>query len=128
MSPVLNSLAIRQIVRWCVLIAFVCLSLLYLNSAFYSAWVSSGPPNPYPLGWSRRAAGHLCFSGAALLLGLGLFLLIRTLPKFGRGALVCLVLGLLLLFAPYVGRFVLADHCLDQGGSWSNQTIQCSNE
>ena len=128
MSPVLNSLAIRQIVRWCVPIAFVCLSLLYLISDLYSAWVSSGPPNPYPLGWSRRAAGHLCFSGAALLLGLGLFLLIRTLPKFGRGALVCLVLGLLLLFAPYVGRFVLADHCLDQGGSWSNQTIQCSNE
>jgi hypothetical protein len=128
MGLALKTSAVRQTIRWCVLLAFVCLALLYLNSAAYSAWVSGGPPNPYPIGWSRRALGHLFFSAAALFLGVGLFRGILTFPKVGRGAVVLLAIGLFLIAAPYIGRFVLTDRCLDQGGSWSNQTIQCSNE
>jgi len=128
MALALNTSAVRQIIRWCVLLAFVCLALLYLNSAVYSAWVSGGPPNPYPIGWSRRALGHFSFSAAALFIGIGLFRGILTFPKVGRGALMLLAMGLSLIAAPYIGRFVLSDRCLDQGGSWSNQTIQCSNE
>ena len=128
MAPELNTSDVRQVIRWCVLLGFIYLAYLYLNSAAYSAWVSGGPPNPYPIGWSRRALGHLFFSAAALFLGIGLFRGILTFPKVGRGAIVLLALGLLLIAAPYIGRFVLTDRCLDQGGSWSNQTIQCSNE
>lgn len=123
-----NTSAVRQGARWCALFVFVCIALLYLKSAVYSAWMSGGPPNPYPIGWSRRALGHLCFSAAALFIGIGLFRFILTFPKVGRGALALLAIGLILTAAPYIGRFVLADRCLDQGGSWSNQTIQCSNE
>lgn len=123
-----NTFAVRQGIRWCVLFVFVCTALLYLNSAVYSGWISGGPPNPYPIGWSRRALGHLCFSAAALFIGIGLFRFILTFPKVGRGALALLVIGLILIAVPYIGRFALADRCLDQGGSWSNQTIQCSNE
>ena len=107
------------------LLAFIALAFLYLNSAIYSAWVSGGSPNPYPVGWSRRALGHLSFSLAAVFLGAGLFRGIGRFPSFGRVALVLLAIGVGFVAAPYVGRFVLADSCLDQGGRWSNQTLQC---
>lgn len=126
--PVGTTTALRSALRWLVLLGFICLALLYLNGAFFSAWVSGGPPNPYPIGWGRRALGQLCFSGAALCLGIGLFGLIRTAPKVGRFSLASLSLGLFLIAAPYIGRFIIADRCLDQGGSWSAQTLQCSNE
>ena len=128
MAFALDTSVIRQTIRWFVLLAFVCVALLYLNSAAYSAWVSGGPPNPYPIGWSRRALGHLSFSAAALFLGIGLFCVIPTFPKIRHRTLALLAIGLFLIAAPYIGRLVLTDRCLDQGGSWSNQTIQCSNE
>lgn len=123
-----NQQAIRKIIRWLVLVVFVVLSLLYLNSAFYSAWVSGGPPNPYPIGWSRRALGHLCFALAALLIGIGLFKGIKTLPKFGKSSVAFVVIGALLAVAPYIGRFVLIDACLDRGEKWNYEAIQCSDE
>lgn len=123
-----NQLAIKQVIRWLVLVAFVVLSLLYLNSALYSAWVSGGSPNPYPIGWSRRAIGHLCFALAALLIGIGLFKGIKTLPKLGKRAIAIAVVGVLLAVAPYIGRFVLIDACLDRGEKWNHEAIQCSDE
>ena len=123
-----NILAIKHVTRWLILVAFVILSLLYLNSAFYSAWVSGGPPNPYPIGWSRRALGHLCFALAALIIGIGLFKGIKTLPKFGKGAIVFVVIGALLALTPYLGRYLLIDACLDRGEKWNHEAIQCSDE
>ena len=118
----------RQIVRWLVLITFIILALFYLNSAIYSAWLSAGPPNPYPSGWTRRAIGHLCFALAALCFGAGLFHGIRTFPRSTRGSAALIVLGAILVIGPYMGRFVLIDKCLDRGGSWNRETIQCSDE
>ena len=97
---------IRQVARWGFLAAFVCLSLMYLNSALYSAWASFGPPTPYPLVWARRAAEHLSFSGASLFAGLGLFFVIRTFPKFKSLGIIFLLLAISLVIAPLVGRFV----------------------
>ncbi len=111
-----------------VLLIFVVVAMLYLNSAVYSAWVSGGPPNPYPIGWSRRALGHLGFAMAALFVGVGLFKGIRTLPKFGKGAVAFTVIGVLLAASPYIGRFILIDACLDRGEKWIHEAIQCSNE
>jgi hypothetical protein len=121
----LNTNLIRSFSKWIVLLAFIALALLYLNSAIYSAWVSGGPPNPYPVGWSRRALGHLSFSLAATFLGASLFRGIGHFPFISRATLVLLTIGLGFVAAPYVGRFVLADSCLDQGGRWSNETFQC---
>lgn len=118
----------RQIVRWLVLGAFILLALLYLNSSIYSAWVSVGPPNPYPLGWLRRALGYLGFSLAALCFGIGMFKGIGTFPKATRGSAAFIMLGAILAMSPYAGRFVLEDKCLDRGGSWNRETIQCSDE
>lgn len=118
----------RQVVRWSVLLMFIVLAILYLNSAVYSAWVSGGPPNPYPIGWSRRALGHICFALAALFFGVALFIGIRKLPKFGKSSIALTVIGILLVASPYVGRFILIDGCLDRGEKWNNETIQCSDE
>ena len=118
----------RQIVRWLVLGAFIVLALLYLNSSFYGAWVSGGPPNPFPLGWSRRALGHLGFSLAAMCFGIGLFKGVRTFPRATKGSAAFIVVGAILALSPYIGRFVLMDKCLDRGESWNRGTIQCSDE
>ena len=119
---------VQQVARWVALVLFVFLCLAYLNSAVFSAWVSDGPPNPYPLGWSRRALGHLSFSFAALLFGLALFIGISQAPKIKKTPLVLLAVGFCFVVAPYAGRFILEDKCLDSGGSWSEDAIQCSNE
>jgi Ni/Fe-hydrogenase subunit HybB-like protein len=118
----------RQLVRWLVLSTFIVLALLYLNSSIYSAWISGGPPNSYPLGWSRRAIGHFCFALAALCFGIGLFNGIRTFPRSTKGSAAFIVLGAILVISPYIGRFILMDKCLDRGGSWNRETIQCSDE
>ena len=118
----------RKLIRWTVLSAFIILALLYLYSSIYSAWVSGGPPNPYPLGWPRRALGHLGFSLAALCFGIGLFKGIRTFPRATTGSAAFIVLGAILAISPYIGRFVLIDKCLDRGESWNRETIQCSDE
>ena len=118
----------RQFVRWLVLSVFIILALLFLNSSIYSVWVSEGPPNPYPLGWSRRAIGHLCFALAALCFGIGLFKGIRTFPRSTNGSAAFIVLGAILAISPYIGRFVLMDKCLDRGESWNREMSQCSDE
>ena len=118
----------RRLIKWLVLIAFIIVALLYLNSFIYSAWVSGGPPNPYTLGWSRRATGHLCFALASLSFGLGLFKGVQTFPRATAGTAAFIVLAALLALSPYIGRFVLIDTCLDRGGSWSRGSLQCSDE
>ena len=118
----------RRLIKWLVLIAFIIVALFYLKSSIYSAWVSGGPPNPYPLGWSRRAIGHLCFALASLSFGLGLFKGIQTFPRATNRTAAFIVLGALLALSPYIGRFVLIDNCFDRGGKWNRETIQCSDE
>lgn len=119
---------LKHVTSWGALAIFVFLFFAYLNSAVYSAWVSGGPPTPYPLGWLRRALGHLSFSAAALSVGFALFIGIRQMPKLKKTPLVLLAVGLCLIAAPYVGRAILEDKCVDNGGSWSKSTLQCSNE
>jgi len=128
MNDTEQSTVFRRLIKWLVLIAFIMVALLYLNSSIYSAWVSGGSPNPYPLGWSRRAIGNLCFALAALSFGLALFKGIQTFPRATKGSAAFIVLGALLVLGPYIGRFVLIDSCLDRGGSWNRETLQCSDE
>ena len=128
MNDAAQSSVFRCLIKWLVLIAFIMVALLYLNSYIYSAWVSGGPPNQYPLGWFRRAIGHLCFALASLSFGLGLFKGIQVFPRATNGAAAFIVLGAFLVLSPYIGRFVLIDKCLDRGGSWKRETLQCSDE
>ena len=108
------------------LAGFILLGLLYLNGALFSAWVSGGPPNSHLLGWERRAIGQLSFSLASFVLAVGSYKLVASLPAWRRLPVVLVLLGIALLIAPYVGRFVLQDKCLDGGGQWSNLTLECT--
>lgn len=128
MNGTAQSSVIRRLIKWLVLIAFILVALLYLNSFIYSVWVSGGLPDPYPPGWSRRALGELCFALAALAFGLGLFKGIQTFPAATKGSAALIVLGALLALGPYIERFALIDSCLDRGGSWNTEALQCSDE
>lgn len=128
MNDAARSSVVRRMIKWLVLFVFIMVALFYLNSAIYSAWFSEGSPNPYPSGWSRQAAEQLCYAFASLSFGLGLFKGIQTFPGATSGSAALIVLGALLALGPYVGRFVLIDKCLDRGGSWNREIVQCSDE
>jgi hypothetical protein len=109
-----------------VALGFVVLGLAYLNGALFSAWMSGGPPNPHPLGWERRSIGQLCFSVASFVLSVGSYKLLVSLPVWRRLPVALIVIGIGIAIAPYVGRFLLQDRCLDAGGRWSNITLECA--
>jgi magnesium-transporting ATPase (P-type) len=118
----------RQLIRWLLLAVFILLALFFLNGALYSAWVSGGPPNPYPTGWFRRAIAQLCFALAAVSFGAGLFKAVRTFPGATKETAAFILLGAVLAITPYIGQFVLIGNCHDRGGNWNRETIQCSDE
>jgi len=118
----------RQLARWLVLGVFIMLSLFCLKSSIYTAWISGGPPNLYPLGLSRQALGQFGFALAALCFGVGLFKGIRTFPRSTNGSAAFIVLGAIFAMSPYIGHFVLMDKCLDRGESWNRKIVQCSDE
>jgi hypothetical protein len=128
MNDAAQSSVIRRLLKWLVLVAFIAVALFYLNGAIYSARLSEGLQSPYPSGWLRQAAGQLCYAFASLSFGLGLFKGIQTFPRATSGSAALIVLAALLVLGPYAGRFILFDKCLDQGGSWNRETIQCSEE
>jgi hypothetical protein len=115
----------QKAAAWVVSLGFAFLSLAYFNGAFFSAWVAGGPPNDNPLGWERRALGQLAFSVAALVLSVASYRLVSRLPKFSRSAVAMTLIGVLVALSPYLGRFILQDKCLDNGGRWSNDHLIC---
>lgn len=116
---------LRSVSRWVVLCASIILAALYLNSAFYSAWVSGGPPTPYPEAWAQRALVHLCLSGAILFGGIAAFRAIGNFPSFGGTTILFGVLALLVLGVPHVRAFLKTDACLDSGGRWNSAEFRC---
>jgi len=118
----------RRLGRWLALAACIAVALLFLYGAIYSAWASGQESNAYALGWTRQAAAYACFALAALCSGIGLFRGIRTFPESTRGAAVFIVLAGVLALTPFIGRYLLIDSCLDRGGSWDREAIQCSDE
>jgi len=98
---------------------------LYLSGAFFSAWVSGGPPNDYPEAWAHRALLNLCFSIATLLGGVAAFRLIGSFPKIGVMTVVLGALALAFVVVPYGRAFLDADRCLDSGGRWNDGNYLC---
>jgi len=128
MNVAARSSVLRRLIKWAVLLAFIIVALLYLNSSIHYAWMSGGSSNPSSLGWARRAIGHLCFGLAALAFGTGLFKGIQTFPAATKGSAAFIVLGALLALGSYTGHFVLIHNCLDRGAMWNRETLQCSDE
>lgn len=118
----------RAIFRWSLLLAGVALFLVYLNSAIYRAWLAGGPPTPNPEGWLFSAGNFLSWALAFLTAGIGMFLLVGSLPSKNRVAIVLLILSGFLGILPSVRQFLAVDACLDRGGKWSAAELRCAHE
>jgi len=117
---------IQNVASWIVSLEFLALGLLYLNAALFSAWMSGGPPNPYPHGWGRLATGQLSTSVASFVLAVASYKLVISLPAWRRAPIVLIVFALFLAIAPYVDRAVLHEQCASQKGEWSTLTLEFS--
>ena len=115
----------KVILRWCFLLAGITFFLLYLNNAFYRAWIAGGPPTPNPEGWLFSAGNLLSWSLAFLCAGIGIFLLIGRYPPISRIAALFLVLAGILVIFPSCRTFIATDRCLDDGGKWVPKELRC---
>ncbi|MBK6853906.1 MAG: hypothetical protein IPG93_20560 [Burkholderiales bacterium] len=115
----------RSALSWLVLGAAGLLSLWLLNGAAFSAWMSSGPPNPYPDGWVMRSHAQLAWSIAVAIGGFAAFRMLRELPTVRPLTLALLGAAAVLAALPTVIQFLQIDHCLDSGGRWNYQGLQC---
>ncbi len=116
---------LRSALSWLVLLVAIAFALLWLNGAAFSAWMSGGPPNPYPHGWAVRSQAQLAYACASLVGGAGAFRIIRAFPVFGRLSVGLLVLSVVLGVTPSIIRFMDIDRCLDRGGRWNYEGLQC---
>jgi hypothetical protein len=119
---------LRTIARWSCLSLCVAYGLLQLYGALLSAWMSGGPPNPYPQGWGRRAEAQLLFAIAAFAAGWFLFRFITSYPSIGKACWALALVAATCAVTPTVARHVLTDSCLDHGGQWSNEALACLGE
>jgi hypothetical protein len=117
----------RNFVSWFALCALGLYALVLLNGAFFSAWMSGGPPNPYPAGWALRAKAQLIWALAAGTGAFGAFFLVRRYPLVGKLTWVILGISFVLAITPFIGRELLIDRCLDSGGRWSYAGLQCEH-
>ena len=117
----------RSALSWFVLLAAIAFAVLWLNGAAFSAWMSDGPPNPYPHGWALRSQAQLSYACASLVGGAAVFRIIRTFPVFGWLSVGLVVLALGLAVSPSIIRFFEIDRCLDSGGRWSYEGLQCEH-
>ena len=115
----------RTVLRWAFLFAGITFFLLYLNSAFYRAWLAGGPPTPNPAGWLFSAGNFLSWALAFLSAGIGMFMIIGKYPPISRTAAMFLVLASILGVFPTFRTFIATDRCLDDGGKWSDNELRC---
>jgi hypothetical protein len=101
------------------------LSLVFLNSALFSAWMSGGPPNPYPEAWAFRSQSFFAWSLAAAVGAGAAFTGIRRFPAVGVITKLLLVASAVLAAAPFVVDQLRVDRCLDGGGRWNYEALQC---
>lgn len=116
----------QRLAAWMLCLVLLCVGALFLNGAFFSAWMANGPPNEHPLGWERRALAPLCFAAVGFVLSAGIFKVVSVFPTLTRSTLVVVLVGLALAAAPYIGFFILQDRCQDDGGAWSRDHLECN--
>ena len=114
-----------KLLRWCCLLVAIGVGLLFLNDAFFSAWVAGGPPGEHKLGWERRSQGSAAFAFASFFAGAFFFRSLARLPRPGRVSWFLAAVTVLLVLAPFAAREVLVDKCLDSGGRWNASFIEC---
>jgi hypothetical protein len=120
-----SSSILRSTLAWLVLCASVLVALFLLNGAVFSAWMSGGPPNPYPQGWAMRSQAQVTWALAVAVGGFAAFKLIRELPVLRRLTVALAVVSGALGVFPSVNEFLQVDRCLDGGGRWNHEGLQC---
>lgn len=118
------SISVR-VARWSALLLLVMVGLLLLNDAFFSGWMAGGPPNEHKLGWERRSLASLLMATASFFAAGAAFRAIPRIPRIGKVAWVLVFFAAVLAASPFVVREVLIDSCLDSGGSWSHDFLEC---
>ncbi len=114
------------IFRIIIFIALLLVALLYLNSSFYSAWVSGGPPNDYPEAWAFRSFMHFFYCIGFLFSAITFFLVSK--PNRTRMKLklfIGLALTLIMFLTPSIKKNIEIDSCLDNGGKWNGKYHKC---
>lgn len=110
---------------WLVLGGTALGSLYLLNGAAFSAWMAGGPPNPYPQGWAMRSQTQLAWAVAIDFGGVAAFRLSRELPVVRKSTVALAVVCGVLAVLPSANRLLQIDRCLDGGGRWSYEGLQC---
>lgn len=116
---------IRAGAAWLLLLVALGFALLFLNGAAFSAWMSGGSPNPFPQGWAMRSQAQLAYAGAVAFAGFAVFRVIREIPALSRITIALAVVSAVLGVWPSVHQFVQVDRCLDSGGRWNYEGMQC---
>lgn len=106
--------------------ALIC-TLVLLNGAAFSGWMSSGPPNPYQQGWAFRSQMQLIWAVSVALSGLASFRLVREVPTLTRPTIALIIFAAAVGIFPSVQEFIQIDRCLDSGGRWNNDGLQCDH-
>lgn len=119
---------VKATLRWGLLLVCIALFLVYLNGAVYRVWAAGGPPTPNPEGWLFSAGNFLARALAFLSAGVGMFLLVGSLPSLNKAAVVFLVLASILGVIPHFREYLASDTCLDAGGKWSAKELRCVHE
>lgn len=90
--------------------------------------MSGGPPNPYPIGWERKAEAQLLFAIASFAAGWFIFRAIASYPTIGKVSWALAFVAVACAVAPTVAHQLLIDSCLDHGGQWSSEAMECLGE
>lgn len=117
-----------QAMRWILLASGIAACLYFLNDAAFSAWMAGGPPSSHKLGWELRSQANLFQSVGALLLGITTFKVVGDAPRIARISYVIGALAILALLVPHAQKALHVDKCLDSGGKWSDQTLECVHQ
>ena len=115
-----------QTLRWALLAIGLVACLYFLNDAAFSGWMAGGPPGPHKGGWEFRAQSSLLRAVGALLLGIAAFRAVKQVPNVSRTTWAVGALALFTLLAPLAQRALAIDKCLDSGGKWSPQALECA--
>jgi len=120
----------RKLLRWTILILAVAGGLFLLNSAFFCAWVSGGPPNDYPKVWLHQSYVYFGYSGALIATGILCFVRLREqfVWKKSIAFYLWITFTIYCLSGPVIRKHILIDKCLDAGGKWDQSHFVCRDK
>ena len=120
----------RKLIRWSILIIALAGGLFLLNSAFFCAWVSGGPPNEYPKAWLHQSYVYFGYSGALIATGIMSFVGLREQFNWKKSIVFYLWITFIIysLAGPIIRKQIMIDKCLDAGGKWDKSHFVCQDK